>query len=197
MADSHGDPASIDAAAHILKRRGCDLLCHLGDVCDTARPESTKICLERLMAHGILAVRGNNEHTLLLNQSSSIPPAALDIIRAMPLTRQIGTALMAHSLPFVSGMGSRCMLETMTTTHIRSYFRDYPSKKLFRGHSHHPEIVRTNQAALIRDKLFPGKIYPLDHSESAIITIGALTDGMCLIWAPPEATIELVSLTDV
>ena len=194
MADSHGDPTSIEAAAVFFKKCGCDLIIHLGDICDTAHPENTAACLERLAAHGILGIRGNNDHTLLLNQPSLLQPATMAIIRDLPLTRQIESALLTHSLPFASSMGPRCMLETMSTTHIRRFFGNYPAMQLFRGHSHQPEIVRSKQASLLREKLLPGQAYPLGPKESAVITCGALADGFCLIWNRGGRTIELAAL---
>ena len=81
MADSHGEADSIEAAATFFHRCGCALSVHLGDICDTTRAETALACLERLTAHHILAIRGNNDHTLLLNRSAQISPKALAIIR--------------------------------------------------------------------------------------------------------------------
>jgi len=197
MADSHGDAARITAAADHLRSSGCTLNVHLGDICDTNRPETTEDCLNRLTTHRILAIRGNNDHTLLLNQSALIRPATLESIRKMPLTRQIGSALLTHSLPFASSMGPRCMSEDMDPGHIRRFFRAYPDMQLFRGHSHQPEIVRPGETSLHREKIYPGRRYPLRCGQSAVVTCGALAEGRCLIWDRTQATIELISLADI
>lgn len=197
MTDSHGDAACIAAAADYFRTAGCTLSVHLGDICDTNRPETTEECFNRLIAHRILTIRGNNDHTLLLNQSALIRPATMEILREMPLTRQIGSALLTHSLPFESSMGPRCMSEDMDPGHIRSFFQVYPGMQLFRGHSHQPEIVRPGKASLHREKIRPDQPYPLKSGQSAVVTCGALVEGHCLIWDRQEETIELISLTDL
>jgi hypothetical protein len=197
MADSHGEADRIEAAAAFFHRCGCALSVHLGDICDTTRAETAAACLERLTTHHILAVRGNNDHTLLLNRSAQISPEALEIIREMPLTRQIGSALLAHSLPFASRMGPRCMVDAMDPDHLQHFFRAYPGRQLFRGHSHQPEIVRAGPASLQRETLHPGRRYPLTRHQTAVVTCGALADGLCMLWDQAEETIELVSLASL
>jgi predicted phosphodiesterase len=194
MADSHGDAARITAAAEYFRAAGCTLSVHLGDICDTNRPETTKDCINRLTTHRILAIRGNNDHTLLLNRSALIRPATMEILREMPLTRQIGSALLTHSLPFVSTMGPRCMSEDMDPGHIRRFFQVYPGMQLFRGHSHQPEIIRPGEASLHREKIHTQRPYPLKSGQSAVVTCGALAKGLCLIWDRPQETIELITL---
>jgi predicted phosphodiesterase len=194
MADSHGETAGIEAAAIYFRDCGCALIVHLGDICDTTRPETATACLERLNAHQILAIRGNNDHTLLLNRSAPIGPETLETIRKMPLTRQIGSALLAHSLPFASRMGPRCMLEDMDHSHLRRFFRVYPGRQLFRGHSHQPQIVQAGPASFQRETLHPDRTCRLDPRQTAVVTCGALADGLCLLWDRQQETIELVSL---
>lgn len=196
MADSHGDATGIDAAARCFLDRGCSLGIHLGDIGDTTRPATLEACLDRLAAHGILPIRGNNDHTLLLNQSQLVSARAMAIIRQMPLTRQIGAALLAHSLPFAAAMGPRCMLEDMRSRHIRRFFQTYPGRPLFRGHSHRPEIVRPRGAAFTRERMQPGRTYPLQTGQSAVVTCGALFDGLCLVWHRDRESIELIALDD-
>lgn len=196
MADSHGDAARIEAAARCFRDHGCPLGIHLGDIGDTTRPATLEACLDRLEAHAILPIRGNNDHTLLLNQSPLVSARAMAIIREMPLTRQVGSALLAHSLPFAAAMGPRCMLEDMRSRHIRRFFQTYPGRSLFRGHSHQPEIVRPQGAALTRERMLPGRTYPLPTGQSAVVTCGALFDGLCLIWHRDRESIELIALDD-
>jgi hypothetical protein len=74
MADSHGDAARITVAAEYFKTCGCTLCIHLGDICDTTRPETAEDCISRLNTHRILAIRGNNDHTLLLKPLCPDPP---------------------------------------------------------------------------------------------------------------------------
>jgi predicted phosphodiesterase len=197
MADSHGDAARITAAAEYFQTCGCTLCIHLGDICDTTRPETAEDCIRRLVTHRILAIRGNNDHTLLLNRSALIRPATMATLRKMPLTRQIGSALLAHSLPFASILGPRCMSEAMGPAHIRRFFQEYPGRQLFRGHSHQPEIVRPGEASLHRERIRPDRPYPLKSGQSTVVTCGALAEGRCLVWDRQQETIELISLPDL
>ena len=64
MADSHGDPFAIDSAAAYLRQKGCTSLYHLGDICDTNRPDTADECVAVIRRYGILAIKGNNDHSL-------------------------------------------------------------------------------------------------------------------------------------
>jgi len=197
MADSHGDADRITAAADYFRSCSCTLSVHLGDICDTNRPQTAEDCLKRVITHHIVAIRGNNDHTLLLNRSSLIRPAIMAILQEMPLTRQIGSALLTHSLPFASTMGPRCMSEDMRPAHIRRFFRVFPGMQLFRGHNHQPEIVQPGKASLHREKIIPDRCYPLPSGQAAVVTCGALAKGHGLIWDRLQETIELIILADV
>jgi predicted phosphodiesterase len=194
MADSHGQAALIDAAAAYFQSRGCAVCVHLGDIIDTTRPETIQDCLNRLSRRQIYAIRGNNEHTLLLNQSTGIGDEVLETIRSMPLCRRIASALLAHSLPFEAALGPRCMLEDMDADHLRRFFQSYPEMQLFRGHSHQPEMVRLREASLYRENIRPGHPLPLKSRQPAVITCGALADRLCLVWDRRQETIELIAL---
>lgn len=194
MADSHGDAERIGAAAAHFRAHGCALCIHLGDIGDTNRPETMAACLEQLTTHRILAIRGNNDHALLMSPSTWIKPEIRKAIRAMPLTRVIGSALLAHSLPSDAGLGPRCMLEDMHAGHIRHFFQAYPGRQLFRGHRHRPEIIRPQGGAHLREDLLTKRHYALNKRLPAIVTCGALADGLCLLWDRREETIRLISL---
>ena len=197
MADSHGDAECIDTAADFLLTAGCTQLVHLGDIGDTVRPETLAPCLARLDVHGIKPIRGNNDHTLLQNRSPQMDPEILAAIKAMPLVRRIGSALLAHSLPFADAMGPRCMLEDMGAAHIRLFFEQFPDAQFFRGHSHQPEIIRPQATSFDREALQPGRPYALASGQPAVITCGALTAGLCLFWDRRQETIELVRLPGI
>jgi predicted phosphodiesterase len=194
MADSHGDAGAVDDAAACFRGHGCGSIFHLGDLCDSLRPETAGECLAKLALHRIMAIRGNNEQALLLNRPPEIDAEAMLAMRAMPLTRQVGKALLAHSLPFAAEMGPRCMLEDMLPDHIRCFARRHPGMLLFRGHSHHPEIVRIRDRDLLREEMLPGRLYRLDANESTVITCGALEERLCLIWNRQRESTELIRL---
>jgi predicted phosphodiesterase len=45
MADSHGQPDTIKAALAALSNLACRTVYHLGDVCDSAHPETAEACV--------------------------------------------------------------------------------------------------------------------------------------------------------
>ena len=194
MADSHGNAAMIAKAAAVLRSRECAMCIHLGDIIDTTLPASIDTCLNVLATNKIKAIRGNNEHALLLNRSTWLSREAMDAIRAMPFGRQIGSTLLVHSLPFDDVLGVRCLLEDMNLSHMGRFFDAYPGTQLFRGHSHQPEIVQFREAAFSRRQLPKGHPVPLAARQPAVITCGALADGLCLLWNRHQETVELISL---
>ena len=157
MADSHGDAALIDAAAARLRAQGCARCFHLGDACDTTRPHTAAACLQKLQVNRISSIRGNNEQALLHHRSPDFDTAVAALIRAMPLTRRIGPALQAHSLPIAAAMGARCMIEDLDADHLRRFFLHCPGTLLFRGHNHRPEIVRSTSTGFLREKMMPAR----------------------------------------
>jgi len=197
MADSHGNAAMIARAAALLRSRGCTLCVHLGDIVDTTRPDTIDACLQALTAGQIKAIRGNNEHTLLLNRSAWLHRQALEAMHAMPFGRRIGAVLLVHSLPFDETLGVRCLLEDMDVNRLGWFFESYPETTLFRGHSHRPEIVTSSKASLARQPLPEGCAVPLAARQPAVITCGALADGLCLIWDRRQETVTLFALGGV
>ena len=194
MADSHGRADLIETAAAHLRSRGCTLCVHLGDIIDTARPDTLHACLKCVATRQVTAVRGNNEHTLLLNQSAWVDPFIREAIDGMPFCRRVGSAFLAHSLPFEADLGARCLLDDLDANRLWRFFRSYPGMQLFRGHSHQPEMVWPRQTSLCRAGMPQGRPLPLPSGQSAVITCGALADGFCLIWDRRQETVELLCL---
>lgn len=61
MADSHGKSETIEAAIELLKNRKCDRIYHLGDVCDSAHPETAHTCAHPLQINNVVTIKGNND----------------------------------------------------------------------------------------------------------------------------------------
>jgi predicted phosphodiesterase len=47
-----------------LNSQGCTTLYHLGDICDSNRFDTADDCVDQVKKYGIMAVKGNNDHTL-------------------------------------------------------------------------------------------------------------------------------------
>ncbi|MBW1681671.1 MAG: metallophosphoesterase family protein [Deltaproteobacteria bacterium] len=194
LADSHGRAEAITAALCHLRPLRCRRIYHLGDICDSLRPETAAACLELIISHGIMALKGNNDHTVVVNQEGregrTVPPDALRYLRELPLVLEWGRALFAHSLPFPRQLGLSCMIGSLGETEVRSIFQTYPDRILFRGHAHGPQIIWKEGTSLRTRTLRPGSGVDLSEKIPCVVTCGSLTRGLCMIWRPEEAWVE-------
>lgn len=192
MADSHGRPETIAAAAACLRALNCSALYHLGDICDSGRPGTAQACIEQVVRHAIFAVRGNNDHTLALNLGASADPGLLSVaafLQGLPAMRRHDKALFAHSLPFVDELGPAALIGSMGPDELARCFDAYPHTVLFRGHSHAPRIEWAAGNRLRSLSLAPGRTVDLRGKLPCVVTCGALTRGVCLTWSPNDRRI--------
>jgi predicted phosphodiesterase len=194
MADSHGEPHKIIAAARFLNKKGCRLLFHLGDICDSAHPETVEPCVRALKDLAVTAVRGNNDHLILVNhlgQTEKImPPDILDFLQSLPLVVKYHIAILTHSLPFLQELGLSSMVSPMDRKQTARFFDTYPDRILFRGHSHSPEIWWEQDLEIISQILRVGQRIDLTDRIPCVVSCGALTQRVCILWEPHENMIE-------
>ena len=200
MADSHGESDKITAALDFLFEKGCDRLYHLGDICDSAHPGTAEACVRPLLESGILAIKGNNDHQIEVNNRSRgrnrsyrkdlIPRDVLEFIQELPLVRSCQPALFTHSLPFARELGLSSMVGTMGEMELNWFFSTHPRGLLFRGHSHDPELIFKQDHRIKTRLLQPGRMYAISDQLPAVVTCGALTGRFCMIWMPENGTIE-------
>lgn len=130
MADSHGKPETILTALEVLKDLNCRSIYHLGDVCDSTRPETAEACLQPLQEHHVITIKGNNE---------------------------------------------------------------FPHHVIFRGHSHTPEILRRRGRRIESSTLAVGAKINLAGRLPCVVTCGALTRGLCMVWDEEDQYVECIS----
>jgi len=113
MADSHGNPDMIAAALRLFQVRGCSRMVHLGDICDSVVYQQTDACVELLLTHRVLAVKGNNDHAIVRDgrarQSRAISEETIAYLEALPLQIELAAALFVHSRPFADILGMAAM----------------------------------------------------------------------------------------
>lgn len=198
MADSHGRPETIAAAIDYLRSEGCRRLFHLGDICDSNRPETVEACIQQLTENDVLAVKGNNDHNFLVNRvSRTEDPTPLPVRRyleSLPLRLECEGVVYTHSLPFQREFGLACMVRDMGEPEARYFFRRMPETILFRGHSHLPEMIWQRGGALKRAAISVGNDIELLRYRPCIVTVGSLTRGYCAIWRPEDSVFCLRSL---
>ena len=193
MADSHGQWNAIAEALAFFKMKSCDGMVHLGDICDSAHPETADTCVALLRSARVRSIKGNNDHTLVVNHAgydtSIVPPGTIEYLKKLPLVLRYREAVFAHSLPFEAEKGLSCMIGTLGTHEIASFFNQYPQHLLFRGHQHAPEIVWRHRGRVAVQEILPNRPVTLRDRLSCIVTCGALDNGFCLIWEPDNQSI--------
>lgn len=197
IADSHGEARLIEAAVSFLKSEGCQTIFHLGDICDSYHLAESAACIKLLQDHRIQGVKGNNDHVITryhaTHENLNLTRSQLAFLNHLPLVREYRNAVFAHSLPFEKELGLSCMIRPLDQSQIELFFRNFPGKILFRGHSHDPEIISHGSASSRFTALPARRSVDLRFQNPCIITCGALTEGLCLIWQPEEQTV--LSLT--
>jgi len=199
MADSHGQVAPINAALEYFRSRGCKCIYHLGDVCDSAHPETAADCLQPLLEEKVIVLKGNNDHTLVANYADQagapVPKSILKAIQGFPLQVEHEGAILTHSLPFERELGLVSMTRSMERAEADWFFDTTNHSILFRAHSHNPEIIWRTNNKILRQPITNASVVDLRDRIPCIVICGALTRGLCMTWRPEEQIIESIPLT--
>lgn len=194
MADSHGSEALLHRALTLFGARQCTRWIHLGDICDSTRPETACGCLRFLSAPQAAAVRGNNDHSLLQTGAARLSDGVRKALARLPLVHFEPDAVLAHSLPFTASLGMRCMLEDLDDEAARRFFQIFPDRHLFRGHGHQASRIWRVGDAIRREALVAGRRLSMAGLPPQILTCGALTQGLALIWDRGQQWLECVAI---
>ena len=197
MADSHGQPDSIRDALAVLTAADCVSIYHLGDICDSTRPETADACMRLLLKRRVQCIKGNNDQAILANHTgrggSPVSSQSLQALKNLELVRYYKDAIFIHSLPFVQELGLSSMIGAMGPLEIGRFCTRFPGKILFRGHSHNPEIAWMHRQQSRNRPLTVGAKLNLSAKIPCVVTCGALTRGLCMLWNPEENYIESIS----
>jgi predicted phosphodiesterase len=197
MADSHGQAETIVAAIAFLSAMACSPIYHLGDICDSLHPETAEACVRPLWESNVKAIKGNNDHAIVANQvglkQATVPKKTLSFLRNLPLTMHYENAIFTHSLPFDRELGLASMIGAMGKNEANLFFEASPRGLLFRGHSHTPEIIRREGPSTLLQTLSAGEKVVLRGRLPSVVTCGALTRGLCMVWRPVENMIECLA----
>jgi len=197
MADSHGQADPIRDALAVFSEAGCRSVYHLGDVCDSTHPKTANACVRLLQEWRVKTIKGNNDQAIVANHvgraKSLVSPEVLQALKKLELVKYYQNAMFIHSLPFIRELGLSSMIGTMGPQEIHRFCKEFPGHILFRGHSHNPEVAWL-QGRQVRVQS-PSAGFQLNLSERipCVVTCGALTRGMCMIWSPEDNVIECLS----
>jgi len=198
MSDSHGQPDAIVAALDFFNRQRCSGCYHLGDICDSLNVETLAQCVGILRENHVIALKGNNDHAQAVLRYERSGPADLDAsleyLDNLPLRVSDQGAVFAHSLPFVEEMGLSAMKGALDDTVVSQVLNRFPEQVLFRGHSHTPEIRWRKADTFFFNILKPGQIVNLGQRLPCIVTCGALTRRLCMVWQPGSMTVSCHSV---
>ncbi|MDZ4164759.1 MAG: metallophosphoesterase family protein, partial [Smithellaceae bacterium] len=194
MADSHGDLHILQRAIDLLRAQGAELLVHLGDFCDSLRPETLADIIGILQTNGVLAVRGNNEYALERTIAAGRGdkgdnPTSL-FLRSLPFHRTMGDITFAHSFPGDDPRGLYEPIDAGGTNEAATLFGKTTQRLLFAGHSHRPVLFRRRHNQIAREEIRPGESVHLPRNERAIIIVGALENGEAGIYDQKSDTYE-------
>ncbi len=199
MADSHGQVETMLAALACFRQAGCRRVYHLGDICDSLRPEASDACVQLLQDEQVTALKGNNDHTLVVNRpdatGAGVAPETIDFLNRLPMQTKEDEAVFTHSLPFEKELGLSCMVRTPGEQETQWFFQACPDKILFRGHSHDPEIKWQRNGRIVSEPIAKGGRVILHERRPCIVTCGALTKGLCMIWRPAAEEIECCEIS--
>ena len=197
MADSHGQPDTIRDALEVLDAAECTSIYHLGDICVSTHPETADTCMRLLLERQVLCIKGNNDQAIIANHTgrkrSPVSVPILQALKNLKLVRHYQDAIFIHSLPFVQELGLSSMIGAMGPAEIDRFCDQFPGRILFRGHSHNPEIAWLQQRQVKTRTLTVGTRLNLSDRIPCVVTCGALTRGLCMLWNPDENSIESVS----
>ena len=197
MADSHGQIETIHAALAVFDELGCESIYHLGDVCDSAQPETANACIQALQNRQVHVIKGNNDQMIVANhydrETSAVSKEVLEILRNLELAKHHREAVFIHSRPFIQELGLSSLIGAMGAKEIHRYCREFPDHILFRGHSHNPEIAWMEGQQVKVEPLTPGARVVIAKRIPCVVTCGALMRGLCMIWDPDENYIESIS----
>ncbi|MDI6797246.1 MAG: metallophosphoesterase family protein [Desulfatibacillaceae bacterium] len=202
MADSHGEPEALLKGVKRLSELGCSLLIHLGDVVDSARPETADTCAGVLISHGVYTVKGNNDHQIVASHDGRpggpVSEQTVQWLKNLPCRLLYQKAVFVHSLPYVGRMGLSALARSMDPPQMLAYLSGRPAQFLFRGHSHSPLVAHLEESDNRKKlaTLTPPQNQALDAAPltPCIVTCGALSNNLCLVWEPKAGFITSIRI---
>ena len=200
LADSHDHFESLDTAIQLLNKRGADVLIHLGDICDSLRPDLLEDSIRLLQEHNIMAVKGNNDF-ILENRLENQPyedqvrtERSVSFLKHLPMTITWGDICFAHSLPFDYLGAFYEPIDMGSPQKARELFKITSHRILFCGHSHQSVLFCWNEGDATREMIPLDCSIPFDPDERYIIVTGSVFEEECALFDTEKWSLERISI---
>ncbi len=199
VADSHGNNSLLREAIDFLESMDAQTIIHLGDICDVQMPEVIDEAVDMLREHGVRAVMGNNEGSIIRghkgNSGKLMRVDTVSYLEGLPYILRMGDFFFTHSTPF--------NWPAATRRPIASYLPFLaaddkpPFRILFRGHSHSPSVIEIKGERIGEVGVEPGKTITLHADRIHVITVGAVEDGLLALFLPDRDELRFFNINSV
>jgi len=179
IADSHDQLSALKRAISVLKDHGISSLVHLGDICDSLRPDLLDESIQLLRDNHIYAIKGNNEFTLEKTlqthrgDTSKRRTAHIHFLQGLPFKITWDGICFCHSLPFDHYRAIYEPVDMGSNERAEEVFNLTSQRILFCGHSHRSVLFRWNKGDIQRETLPLDVTTPLDTGDRYIIVAGS------------------------
>jgi predicted phosphodiesterase len=199
VADSHGNNSLLREAIGFLESMNAEMIVHLGDICDVQMPEVSDEAVDMLKAHGVMAVVGNNEGSIIRGLPGYLERVmradTISYLRDLPYILKMGDFIFTHSTPFNWPAATRRPLASYLP--FLAGDDKPPFSILFRGHSHSPSVIEIEGERIGEVDVEPGKTIPLHVDRIHVITVGAVEDGLLALFMPDRHEVRFFNINSI
>jgi len=201
MADSHDQLEALRGAIRALKNRGVSSLIHLGDICDSLRPDLLEDSIHLLQKNNIFAIKGNNDFTLEKTlqthrgETSKGLAEHIAFLQALPLKIAWDGICFCHALPFDHHRAIYEPVDMGSNERAEDIFNFTSHRILFCGHSHRSVLFRWNRGKTERETIPMDNPTRLDPGDRYIFVAGSVIEGECAIFDTKEWSLRRIPLT--
>jgi len=190
LADTHSDNVLLKKAIDKLKEIGAEKIIHLGDICDSLKPEALDEAVQILKNHHVKAVIGNNDYIVIAdNLTEGLSDETISYLKELPYTITSRDVTFTHSSPFEWPAATRRPIsEFIHSLHPEKH------RLIFRGHSHTPSIVRVKDGAAHKMKIPDNGMVEITKDSPYIITVGAVENGSIALYDADSLIISFLTV---
>lgn len=189
IADSHSCNDLLRTALERLGSLGATRIVHLGDICDSLKPQALPEARALLQEHGVVCVLGNNEYTTLNDNHRALDADTRAWLQQLPYTHTLGAFCFTHSAPFPWPAATRRPLaEFLPGLHALPY------RIVFRGHSHTSSVIEVHPQGARQVVAVSSEGAVLERTKTYVITVGAVENRVCACFDPSAYVVRFLGI---